>query len=235
MRISIVLFSYNECETIEVVIRACINFLKKHSESFEIIVVDDGSTDNTAEVLSRFIAAYPNAIKLIVHPVNMGIGMALRTGYQAAALDYVCAVPTDNQFDISELQVIKPFDKNTYYSFYRRSNNYNLYRTILTWINRLFNQHVLGIYLRDVNWIKMYKKSQLELVKPELKSSLVESEICAKLYKCGIMPIEIPSNYLERKYGKSKGGGWKTLKKAILEIAQLFFVVQKFDAKALRK
>lgn len=210
-------------------------FLKTHAKKAEIIVVNDGSTDDTNFRIAQIISLYPEMIKVIQHPHNLGIGMALKTGYQAASLEYVCALPADNQFSVSELESVKPFDKNTYYSFYRRSNNYNLYRTILTWINRLFNQHVLGIYLRDVNWIKMYKKSQLELVKPELKSSLVESEICAKLYKCGIMPIEIPSNYLERKYGKSKGGGWKTLKKAILEIAQLFFVVQKFDAKALRK
>lgn len=235
MRISIVLFSYNECQTIEVVIRACLNYLKVHSEKFEIIVVDDGSTDNTAEVLSQFNSMNPNTIKIITHPVNLGIGLALRAGYEVANLEYVCAVPADNQFDISELEVIKPFDENTFYSFYRRSNNYNLYRTVLTWTNRLFNQHVLGIYLRDVNWVKMYKKSQLELVKPELKSSLVESEICAKLYRCGIMPIEIPSNYLERKYGKSKGGGWKTLKKAVVEIAQLFFVVKRFDEKMFEK
>jgi len=154
--------------------------------------------------------------------------MALKSGYLSASQEYVCAIPGDGQFDISELMRVNSFYNNVYYSFYRPFTNYSWYRKFLTWVNRIFNQYVLAVYLRDVNWIKVYRKDQLVMVKPQLKSSLIESEICAKLYKCGIMPIEIPSNYLQRSFGKAKGGNWSTLNKAIAETTKLWWVVSNF-------
>jgi glycosyltransferase involved in cell wall biosynthesis len=228
MNFSIIIFCYNEVESLPALIESCITVLSPVLQSLEIIIVDDGSYDGTSKVAEQSVILYPDNVRVIRHQENLGIGMALRTGYLQAQGEYICAIPGDGQFSVSQLLFIKPFANNTYYSFYRTETNYNAYRKLLTWINRLFNQHLLGVYLRDVNWIKVYKKEQLEMVKPELKSSLVESEICAKLYKCGVMPVEIPSEYLHRTSGISRGGGWKTLRKAIAETWKLFWVVKKF-------
>jgi len=228
MNLSVIIFYYNEAGALASLISKTLDFLPSISSSFEIILVDDGSTDNSAETTMSLATKYPSLVRLIRHEKNLGIGMALRTGYYAAKSEYVCAIPGDGQFDVTQLSVVKPFDNNLYYSFYRIETNYNLYRRLLTRVNRLFNQHLLGIYLRDVNWIKVYRKSQLELVKPELKSSLIESEICAKLYMCNIMPIEIPSEYLSRTYGEAKGGSWRTLNKAFAETLKLIWCVKRF-------
>jgi len=202
-------------------------FLKNSSS--EVIIVNDGSTDSTAAICEELAVRYP-AIKLIHHPVNKGIGSALKSGYLIAAREYVCAIPGDGQFDINELKQITPFDNSRYYSFYRKRTNYNLYRRTLTWLNRIFNQHVLGIYLRDVNWVKVYRNEQLKMVNFELGSSLIESEICAKLYKCGILPVEIPSRYLHRNTGSAKGGSWKTLRMAIRDTLKLWYIILSFKA-----
>jgi len=198
--------------------------LSLFAKHYEIIVVDDGSSDSTFSTCQAIATQNPS-IKLIRHPQNLGIGMALRSGYQNASSEYVCAIPGDGQFNITELTQVRPFDNSIYYSFYRLETNYSWYRSILTWFNRFFNQHMLAIYLRDVNWIKVYRKEQLELVDPQLKSSLIESEICAKLYKLKILPIEIPSQYHLRAYGDSKGGNWNTLSKAALETIKLWWLV----------
>lgn len=228
MTLSIIIFCYNEGGTITAVVENALHVCDALTSSYEVIVVDDGSTDNTAQSLKAAFQTNEK-VKLLTHPVNQGIGMALRTGYKAAACEFVCAVPGDGQFELKELLQLTPFDNTVFYSFYRTKTDYNFYRAFLSWLNRLFNQHILGIFLRDVNWIKVYRREQLLLVKPELKSSLIESEICAKLYRCGIRPIEIPSSYNKRVYGVAKGGSWATLKKAVSEMVALCMSIWRFD------
>jgi glycosyltransferase involved in cell wall biosynthesis len=224
LNISIIIFGYNEQGNILKVFQNVREFLELHSRDYEIIIIDDGSNDNTPVICDEIIKTH-HSVKIINHSRNMGIGMALRSGYEIATKEYVCAIPADGQFNVFELDVVKPFKKNLYYSFYRPQTNYSIYRKCLTWGNRLFNQHILSVFLRDVNWIKVYRREQLDMVKPELKSSLIESEICAKLYRHGVLPIEIPSAYLERKFGVSRGGSWNTLRKAIVDLFFLFWVV----------
>ena len=224
---SLIIFCFNEHGSIERVVSGARSFLQSTTYQYEIVVVDDGSTDGTHELLGQ-LSDVEKDVSVITHPRNMGIGMALQTGYANAKCEYICAIPGDGQFDINELRNILDFSNKTFYSFYRPQTGYNLYRSTLTWLNRLFNQHVLGIFLRDVNWIKVYRKEQIEIVKPQLKSSLIESEICAKLFRLGATPIEIPSQYLDRKYGVSTGGNWHTLKKALADLAKLWWIVVRF-------
>lgn len=224
MSISIIIFCYNERENIGPVIQSATEVAGQLFDTFEIIVVDDGSTDGTQQIVEKY-----DRIKYIRHAQNQGIGMALRTGYRLATCQYVCAVPGDGQFDVYELLKVKPFDFSNFYSFYRSKTDYNLYRKLLSHGNKIFNRFFLSITLKDVNWIKVYRKEQLDFVKPELYSSIIESEICCKLIKVGSVPIEIPSIYHERMSGVAKGGKWNTLKKAIKEVYTLYQVSNRFE------
>lgn len=226
MNISIIIFSYNERTSIGQVIHASLDIAAKLGDDHEVIVVDDGSTDGSHDVIAEY-----SAVKYIRHPRNRGIGAALRTGYEAASMEYICAVPGDGQFDLNELLSIRAFGFDTFYSFYRPSTNYNAYRKALTVLNKLFNKYILGINLRDVNWIKVYRKEQLEFVSPELHSSIIESEICCKLLKSGSRAIEKPSVYLKRQSGEAKAGKWNTLGKVIKEIWALYVVTRRFKKK----
>lgn len=227
MNISIIIFCNNEAGNLHGVIESALAFLKGFTNSFEVIIVDDGSTDQTAEVVAPFLKK-PTQCRYIRHEKNAGIGMALRTGYAAAEKEFVCAIPGDGQFDIKDLSDLKPFSNHNFYSFFRPQTNYSPYRTFLNKANLQFNRLLLGIHLRDVNWIKVYRKEQLDFVQAELKSSIVESEICAKLIKAGSVPIELPSVYHERKSGISQGGSWKTLRQVLYEMYSLFLVTRKF-------
>ncbi len=197
--------------------------------AFEIIVVDDGSTDDTQSVLRSLSATIP--MQIITHPVNKGIGIALRTGYKAAGMEYVCAIPGDGQFDVKELLQVRPFAIGTFYSFFRPETDYNLYRKFLSSANKRFNQVLLGIRLRDVNWIKVYRKDQLNFTDLRTGSSIVESEICAKLIKAGCQPVELPSVYHKRQGGISKGGSWTTLRRVLRELILLTRIVHSFHTK----
>jgi glycosyltransferase involved in cell wall biosynthesis len=225
---SVIIFCYNEAGNLEQTARRCLHFLQQQAKSFEIIIVNDGSTDATREVCHALEQSIPE-LQIITHPVNMGIGMALRTGYERAKHTYVCAIPGDGQFDSRELLQVASFENDIFYSFYREKNDYNFYRKSLTLVNRVFNYVFLGIAMRDVNWIKVYRKEQLDFAQIQLNSSLIESEICAKLIKGGCKPMEIKSVYQKRVTGSPKGGSWRTLKKAASEVLDLFFTVRKFN------
>jgi dolichol-phosphate mannosyltransferase len=226
LNISIVIFCYNETDNIEKVLRASFKVAALLSNNYEIIVVDDGSTDSTRDILAKY-----DTIKTVFHTVNMGIGSAIRTGYENATKEYVCAIPGDGQFNLDELLQVKPFTMNNIYSFYRPETNYNWYRSLLSSLNRVFNKLLLGVDMKDVNWIKVYRKDQLVFADAQLTSSIIESEICAKLIKAGCKPIELPSVYLRRNGGVSTGGSWKTLSKVIKEMYALVKVVYSFNKK----
>ena len=183
MELSIIIFCYNEEKNISQVIQKIIDFLsQKRYFNSEIIVINDGSTDDTASIIDSFSnSSTPIRIQHI-YP-NQGIGNALNMGYNLVTKEYVCAVPGDGQFDIDEINQAQEFSNEYFVPFNRTKKNYGLYRSALTYFNHYFNQWILKIDIQDVNWIKIYRKNQVHQKHRTLNSSLVESEICAKLLK----------------------------------------------------
>jgi glycosyltransferase involved in cell wall biosynthesis len=210
MEWSVIVFCYNEAPSIRRVVSQAVALLEDRGADYEIILVNDGSTDDTAAVCRELSAQYPFFRSI------------------AAKKKYICAIPGDGQFNIELLREIPPFEENVFYSFYRKKTNYNYYRSVLTWGNRTFNSLLLGVNLRDVNWIKVYTRDQLALASLKLSSSLIETEICAKLIHLNIKPIELQSDYLARSSGTPKGGSLKTLLQALKETIKLVGEVKKF-------
>lgn len=196
-------------------------------DNFEIIIINDGSTDNSEEVILRNIQG-KNYFNYQRHKVNKGIGMSLRKGYALAKNENICAVPGDCQFNFKELLMCPSVGENQFVSFYRRRTNYNLYRMFLNHFNRFVNYIFLGLKMNDVNWIKVYPSSMLKPLNLELESSLVESEICAKLFAQNFQCVEIESEYLERLQDKPKGGSFKTVKQALKDLIKLIRIVKIF-------
>lgn len=224
--LSIFIFLYNEAENIQHVIENTAQFLRNYVKDAELIVINDGSSDSSKEVLADLQNNYQ--FTLINHESNLGIGHALRNGYQNATKDFVVGVPGDGQFDVMELLEIKEWDLDRFYSFYREQKDYNWYRSSLTRFNLLLNRLFLKNRLKDVNWIKVYSKKQLVEANPELNSSLIESEISSKLIKKGYNFKEIPSEYLPRNFGVPKGGSLRTVSKAFVEMFHLIQLVRKY-------
>ncbi len=222
MNWSIVIFAFNEGDSLAATIGRCVEFLSEHAKAYEMILVDDGSTDNTQEVCERLKREHP-ALRVLRQPKNLGIGHTLRTGYEAAQYEYVCAIPGDGQFDPSELATIPAFGPMEFYSFYRSNQSYNLYRQMLSNINRWLNRLFLGLNMKDVNWVKVYRLEQLKLAAPKLTSSVIESEICWRLVKAGIRPIGLPSIYHPRLNGEAKGGRWNTVAQVLSDMPPLYF------------
>jgi len=210
------------------VTREAIDVLGMMSNDFEVIVVDDGSTDGSSDEID--LAAQHEKVTAIHHPNNLGIGEALRSGYQQASMENVVAIAADGEFKMDELLPHALMESNTFVSFYRKVNTtYSSYRDMLSIVNRKLNKWLLNMDLKDVNWSNIYKTADVKSLNLELTSSLVESEICAKLIKKGVKPVESPSTYLERVSGKSKGGSMKIVWQAVQDIFKLIAVVTRYN------
>jgi len=226
---SIIIFCYNEEKTIGIVIDSVNNFLNYNKlTGSEVIVVDDGSVDGSEKVIMPFLKN-SKKIDYIRLAKNMGIGNALMTGYANAKNENVVAVPGDGQFDINELEPFINFPEKTFISFYRKElRNYSRYRKIITEANKLFNKYLLSLDLKDVNWVKAYKTKDLKEIDLKLESSLIGSEICAKLAMKKYSIIESVSVYHNRLGGKSRGASLKTLSQAAKDLIKLIFIIKMF-------
>jgi dolichol-phosphate mannosyltransferase len=220
---------YNEEKSVLRVGMQAQKLLKKiSSPKNEILFVDDGSSDNSPRLIKTFQKKYSN-VRFITHPHNMGIGAALRSGYFHSRFENVCVVPADAQFDLNELLPYPRLESKTCLSFYRETRRgYNFFRVLLSRINRIVNRVFLGIRLKDINWVKAYKRETLIQIDLKLKSSLIESEICAKLEFLGYHFIEVPSIYHDRSGGKARGASLKIVIKALLETILLILAVWSF-------
>jgi len=171
---------------------------------------------------------YPE-VKAEIFERNKGIGAGLNFVYRNGKYDNIIATAGDGQFDVSELLAYKTFPSNSFISFYRKENTvYSGYRNALSFINKKMNEKLLGITVKDVNWAQVYKRDHLSQLDLQLTSSLVGSEICAKLLYLGVKIIHSESRYLPRTYGKSKGSNFKTVIKAVRDILTLVSVMKKF-------
>jgi glycosyltransferase involved in cell wall biosynthesis len=219
---------FNEAGTIKNEVEKTLKVLRDIASEFELLVIDDGSTDGSTLLIKELGTMYPE-ITPVIFEKNRGIGAGLRRVYLEARYENVLATAGDGQFDIHEIIPFASFPANHFISYFREENTvYNGYRNALSYINKKMNEQLLGITLKDVNWAQIYKRDNLQQLDLQLKSSLLGSEICAKLLYLGVQKIESKSKYLPRTYGESKGSSWKTVRKAVKDIFILIKVMSRF-------
>src|ERR1043165_9512524 len=109
-RLSLVLPAWNEQESIRQAIDEADAALSTIAAEYEILVIDDGSTDDTAAIVREAAAGNPR-IKLLQHDGNRGYGAAIRTGFEAAAMDLVAFTDADCQFDLNDLEYVLPLTR----------------------------------------------------------------------------------------------------------------------------
>lgn len=222
---------HDEAGNIELVVEKSIAWLKQHTKYYRVLIVDDGSTDGTQEILLKLNKKHPSHIGIIYHPINLGIGRAFKTLYENASGDFVFTCPGDGQFDPEDFtQAIPHLGKVDIISFYRTGKvNYTLFRNLLSVGNRIFNRIFFKLKIRDCNWVKIIKGNLLEELDLKSETSLLETEILAKANKKGKSIIELPSTNHKRIYGKSEGSGSRNIWMVIKDMIRVYRIVKRFN------
>lgn len=225
--ITIGVFAYNEEDnlrrTIESVIEAA---ALANNIPIEIIIVNDGSTDNTENVISDLQRQYPNS-KSITHPINSGIGTAVMDIVKASSCEKICFVPGDNVFTLHTLKTMLlnayKADIVLHYQINRevRKQGRNILSALFTCIYKFtFNLHVMY-----VNCIGIYPTALLKSLDVISKRHSIAAELNVKTLLQGYSYYEVGS-YMNPIAQKSSAMNLKTIYDVIISFIKIFYEVK---------
>ncbi|OGG26140.1 hypothetical protein A2960_04060 [Candidatus Gottesmanbacteria bacterium RIFCSPLOWO2_01_FULL_39_12b] len=192
--LSIIIPAFNDEVTIEKVLAQAVQIGEEYSNQYEIVVIDDGSTDKTYKKIERE-SQKNKRIKFKYHLKNLGFGVTIKELYYSARYDYIFSIPGDRQIRADVIKLLIPqlkthdfiigLRKKRMDSWLRRlqSRSYNRLMRILFQIN-----------LRDVNSTKLFPRSILGQISLVTSSAFIDTELCIKTIRNGfkISEVEIP-------------------------------------------
>lgn len=228
-RLSVFFPAYNEAENIETIVKTALKILRKAAKKFEIIVVDDGSTDAT-KLKVEDLAEKNKEVRLICHPKNLGYGAALRTGMYASRFPLICYTDSDGQFDFREIKKFLSKIKSADLVLgFRIKRTDKLYRRILAKILWLADWVLFGLDVEDVDCgFKLFKKEVLEKIGLlKTSSAITETEFVVRAKRAGFKIAQVGVRHHSRQEGKQTGGKIKVILKAAVEGIKLWWLFQK--------
>lgn len=220
--ISIFFPCYNEQDNVAKVAEQAIQVLDALRADYEIIVVDDGSSDNTAAVADR-VAAANRRVRVIRHPQNRGYGAALQSGFRAATKELVFYTDGDAQFDLKELPPLLPLMKEyDIVSCYRMDRKDTALRRLNGWLWTKMNGLLFSLNVRDIDCaFKLYKRAIFDNIKMESQGALIATEILARAVRKGYTVTQRGVHHYPRTAGRETGGNPKVILRAFKELFKL--------------
>ena len=219
MRLSVVVPCFNEEGNIARVVGQAADVGRRLASELEIIVVDDGSTDGTAKVLTALAEMIPE-LKIVPHPHNRGYGVAVRSGLERAAMDYVFLTDGDGQFDLEDLpgaiHLLREHDVVAGYRTHRQDGWWRRLwgRSWTALVNRVF-----GLRVRDVNCaFKLVPQSLLGSSELRSHGALISAEILFEARRLELSVAECAVTHYPRRTGRQTGASIRVIATAFVEL-----------------
>ncbi len=227
--ISAILPAYNEVGAIERTVADLRAVLSRLDRPFEIVIVDDGSTDGMAALADRMARADP-AVRVVHHPKNRGYGAALKTGFAAAGQPWVFLMDADGQFDPGELPAfVEAAGAADLVVGYRPARADPVHRTLYAKAWASMMSVLLGVGVRDIDCaFKLMRRSCLVSMPLEAGGAFLSAEMLARARRMGARIVELPVRHLPRRAGSSTGGTLRVLVRAFYELGRLWWRVRRF-------
>lgn len=217
--ISLVVPAFNEEEILKETIEIFERDLSSICKEYEIIIVDDGSTDRTGEIANQMAECH-KSVKAIHHSTNKGAGTALLTGFRAARNELVLTNFADRPFDLRDLKDILPLFKETDFVVVTRSDRSANppFRRLTSMINYLLIRLLFNVRVKDFQFVQIYKRSILNNIKIKSIGSFVPPEIIIKALNKEYRMKEFETTFHRRSGGVAKYGHPRRLLNSIREI-----------------
>jgi len=202
--LSIVVPLYNEEANLPFLVETVFNLLSANADFLELVLVDDGSQDGTADLVIG-LSIYEPRIRLVRHERNRGLGAAIRTGLNAARGDMILYTDADLPFDFRLIpQLLALADGDNIVIGYRANRGEGLRRWLLSQGYNLIFRAAFGLHVRDVNFAcKLIPRSALRGLRLNSEGSFIDAELLLECRRLGFAITEFPLAYNPRTRGQS--------------------------------
>jgi len=220
--ISVFFPCYNEQDNITRVVEQALTVLEKLNADFEVIIVNDGSSDRTGQIADE-IAGQKDRVKVVHHGTNLGYGAALQSGFKAATKELVFYTDGDGQFDINEMPpMLRLMEQYDIVSCYRLNRQDNLIRKINGWCWTKLVCLLFGMKIRDIDCaFKLYKREIFDNIKVVSTGALIDAEILARAVRKGYRVTQQGIHHYPRTAGAQTGANLRVILRAFKELLRL--------------
>ena len=237
--VSLGAWGYNEELLVKSFLTRAINLLDHTVRDWEIVFVDDGSTDRTPEILREFTQREPR-LRVVRHPRNLNVGLAFRTALATASKEYFFSQTVDWSYDLSRLRVflelLKHFDVvqgirpvpirllsyipvvRSIYRIQGRSDT--VYKAVISLANYYILRILFGVRFHDFQNVTFYPTAMIHQIELVGRTSFANPELLLKSYYRGARFIEVPIRFIKRDLGMAKGTKIKTVLRSLVDTAR---------------
>ena len=203
--LSVVLPAFNEEGNIERAVRSAAEAIAPLVDDYELVVVDDGSRDETPAILKRLGEELGERLNVVTHPRNFGYGVALRAGFTAARGRYIFYTDADNQFDLGELERFLPAMEGVDALLgYRVGRQDGAFRLMVSNGYNALAGFAFGMDVRDLNCsFKLFRREALTSLHLKEDHFFIDTEIVVQLHRAGYRYRQIGVRHYPRTSGTS--------------------------------
>jgi len=230
--ISVVLPAHNEEAVLAATLEKCMATLSAIAPDYEIIVVDDGSSDRTGAIAEEYAATNPH-IRVVHNRPQRGYGGALIAGFNAMTKPLAFFMDADGQFDIRDLALLLPLHEQGHRAVlgYRLHRQDSPLRKVNAWGWKLLVSTLFDLHVRDVDCaFKLYDTSLVRAVDVTAEGAMVNTEMLVKLTRMGVPFVEVPVRHYPRVHGQASGANLRVIVHAFGELFRLHSKLRNWHA-----
>jgi len=222
--------AWNEEDYVERAVLRAMEVLQRLTDDFEIIVVNDASTDRTQEI-AEGLAAKHKQVRVISHPVNLKLGGAMRTGLSSSTKDVVVYSDMDLPWDLDELEralhLMSYLEADMICAFRFDRTSEGPKRILYSFVYNSLIRNLFGVAIKDVNFsFKVIHRRVLESMELKSLGSFIDAELVVKAIKRGFRVFQMGVDYFPRTRGVSTLASPSVIAKMVRELAELYAEVK---------
>lgn len=233
LSISVFFPCYNDAKTIGGLVRDAIDVLSKIAKDYEVIVINDGSPDNSAEVLKELSKKHKR-LKIVTHIKNRGYGAALKSGFGTSSKELIFYTDGDAQYDVKELPLLLTLmtpDVNFVNGIKMRRSDPE-YRVFFGNLHKFVNRWLFWLPIYDVDCdFRLIRRGIVKKIKLESNSGSICIELVKKAERAGAVFRQVSVHHYDRRYGQSQFFKPKKILATYFDIVKLWvrlMVIEKF-------